>query len=47
MDRDEQERLGELEDARAGGDVLEGDDEPRPEEATTGGPGLTGLTPPD
>lgn len=48
MNEDEERRLGELEDARAdderSDDGNEDDDRFDP---MTGGPGLTGLTPPD
>lgn len=47
MDEDEQRKLGELEDARAEDVRVDEDDEAPPTSPQTGGPGLTGLTPPD
>ncbi|MFL5966941.1 MAG: hypothetical protein ACJ747_10355 [Gaiellaceae bacterium] len=47
MNEDEQRRLGELEDARADEKHAGEDDEREPMSPQTGGPGLTGMTPPD
>jgi hypothetical protein len=47
VNEDEQRKLGELEDARADEHRAGEDDEPPPMTPQTGGPGLTGMTPPD